>query len=160
MSLFCSLILLLLSSAAARQDYTDGATKHNYTEKELIRYTRAVDVQKLDPSLSSDRLDHWLRSGPAHIDELRWQVIRDCDLKERPHDVAEGDWPLCVRFVYRRGTLSGWGMTRIGTRNKGISGPPTFEYFTVITERPFTQGPAKLSELPRTLDELSSSTHR
>jgi hypothetical protein len=151
MRLFGPLILLFLSFHAASQ---------GYTETELIRYTKGIDVQKLDSSLSSQRLDDWLRSGPAHIDEVRWQIIRDCDLKERPEDVPEGDWPLCARFVYRRGNLSGWGMIRIGTRNKGITGSPVFEYFTVITKRPIPQGPAKLSDLPRVLDELSAATHR
>ena len=44
------------------------SSKQHFTEQQVISYAKALDVSKLDPMLSSQRLDQWLRFGPAHLD--------------------------------------------------------------------------------------------
>ena len=71
-SLIVMPVLLSILSAQAR-----------YSPKTVIAYAKAIDVATLDPSLSSIRLDEWLRSGAPHLGEAIWEV-GDCDLKPRP----------------------------------------------------------------------------
>src|SRR5690242_11571499 len=120
------LMLALLSPANAT----------NESDAQLIRYARDVDVHTLDSKLSSQPLDRWLRSGPAHVDKTLWRASRDCDLRDRPQGFAEDDWPVCVRFTFMRGPIGGWGMLRVGTRKRGITGEPHLEYITVMAKTP------------------------
>jgi len=48
------------------------------TEEQVIEYSKSIDVKLLDPSLPSQRLDDWLRSGPPHAEILRWQSADTC----------------------------------------------------------------------------------
>jgi hypothetical protein len=148
LKLFCVVSMFL---------FTVGLTsaKSHYTDAYVLQYAKSLDVQKLDPSLSSQKLEDWLRHGPAHLDEVLWRVSRDCDLKEPAPGIAMGDSPLCVRFTFRRRRLSGWSLIRVGTRRIGITGPAHFEYFSIVTERRFPQSTTSLSELPQALRELS-----
>ncbi len=127
-----------------------------YTEKQLVVYVKALDVAKLDPTLPSQRLDEWLRSGPAHLETVIWKMS-DCDLKPTgsPNYVA----PLCVKARYTRGNVGGWFIITIGTFRNGISGTPHFEYFVVWPKgRLDSQDSEKLSDLPRLLNNALSST--
>jgi hypothetical protein len=66
---------------------------------------------------------------------------------------VDKDWPLCVKIGFRRGTTTGFGVLRVGTRKSGISGEPAFQYLTVLM--PFSVGDYdKLSEFPRYLDGI------
>jgi hypothetical protein len=68
------------------------------TEQQVVRYAKALDVAKLDPTLSSQRLDGWLRSGPARLDAVKWEMS-DCDLKGGPeHSCAH----LCKGSFFPR----------------------------------------------------------
>src|SRR5215469_12215323 len=126
--------------------------KNDYNDSEVLRYAKTLNVHELDPQLQSSELNEWLRYGPAHLDQVLWKISRDCDLKEHPQGVSTDDWPLCVRFTFKRGTISGWALIRIGTRTLGISGTPRLEYFTIMTDRQLGTRPNRLSELPRILN--------
>ena len=129
-----------------------------YTAREVVRYAKALDVAKLDPTLSSQRLDAWLRSGPPDIDTVMCR-ISNCDLRpdfSDPNYIA----PLCVKIRFRRAGVAGWIIIRIGTFRNGINGAPYVEDIIVVSEN--RGGPnsnsKKLSDFPRLLDEASSST--
>ena len=125
--------------------------KQHFTEQQIISYAKALDVSKLDPTLSSQRLDQWLRFGPAHLDTVTWEMS-DCDLK--PTYVA----PLCAKVRFRRGNCGGWAIITVGTFRNGISGTPRLEYIFAAVESNYARPPesTKLSDLPRLLEEASS----
>jgi hypothetical protein len=151
MRIAVSHFVLMIVIALAMPSFAQNQT---YSDDEVLRYAKSIDVSKLDSTLASQPLDTWLRTGPARIVELDWRVSRDCDLKDPVPD-AEGDLPLCVRVAFRRGNASGLGMLRVGTLKRGISGLPGFQYpFGVITEYPIKPHPQTLSELPQILDEV------
>jgi hypothetical protein len=107
-------ILVLLSLSA---QFTCGQKTAEVTEQRIISYARALDVSKLDPSLSSQRLDQWLRFGPAHLDRVTWEMS-DCDLKpdfSNPKYVA----PLCAKVRFRRGSCGGWAIINVGGTKDG-----------------------------------------
>src|SRR6266404_6311488 len=81
------------------------------TEEQVIEYSKSIDVKLLDPSLPSERLEDWLRSGPPHAEFLRWQSSETCDNKG---DV-DTDYPRCVRIAFGRGGQSGYFLVHIGT---------------------------------------------
>jgi|KBSSwiStaDraftv2_1062776.scaffolds.fasta_scaffold116825_3 hypothetical protein len=148
----CYLLILgqfLISTAFA---------KNGSSDQEAIRYAKAIPVVKLDSELPSKALDDWLRVGPPHVDEVLWRVSPGCDLNE-----PEAPAPLCVRFTFRRRSISGWGLIKVGTIASGVSGAPTVEYVTVLNgEKQVTAGAPqgarlikKLSELPQVLDDMS-----
>ena len=58
-----------------------------YTEPQVIAYTKSIDLQILDPSLPSQRLEDWLQSGPPHAQVVHWEVADTCDLK--PNEQSE-----------------------------------------------------------------------
>jgi hypothetical protein len=127
-----------------------------YTEKQLVAYAKALDVSKLDPTLSSQRLDEWLRSGPVHVEITTW-TMSDCDLKPSgsPNYVA----PLCVKVRFTRGNVGGRAVITIGTFQNGISGTPHFENILVASKGKLDfHYSEKLSDLPRLLDDASAST--
>lgn len=128
------------------------AQKQQYTDDDLVRYAKAIDVSKLDPSLPSQPLEQWLLGGPAKIDELYWHVERSCDLKF-PEPDGDGEYPLCVKMGFRRGNTTGFGLVRVGTLESGVKGVPTLQYLDVL--KPFSVGGyEKLSEFPRYLDGI------
>jgi hypothetical protein len=127
-----------------------------YSEKAVLKYARGLDVSKLDPALSSQRLEVWLKSGPPHAHEVTWR-LSDCDLKlngEKPRNQQ----PLCVRFGFRRGTIGGWGIVTVGTVAKGVEGTPHFENAQVASGPPNPKGrtATRLSQIPVLLDALAA----
>jgi hypothetical protein len=144
----CFAVLIALISSAPAQE-------QSYTEDELVRYAKSIDVAKLDSTLPSQPLEEWLRRGPARIDELNWRISLDCDLKDQKPD-AEGDLPLCVKVGFRRGSIAGFGVLTVGTRKLGIKGPPVFEYLDVLSPSP-VENYDRLSEFPRYLDGIVAS---
>jgi hypothetical protein len=146
-------ILLLLSLSAP---LTWGQKMAKATEQRIISYAKALDVSKLDPSLSSQRLDQWLRFGPAHLDTVTWEM-NGCDLKpdfSNPNYVE----PLCAKVRFKRGNCWGWAIITVGTFRNGISGQPHLEYIfaTVGSNYDHTPESSKLLDLPRLLEETSS----
>jgi hypothetical protein len=140
----CLILFMVLSAAPF-----SPAQVQSYTDDAVLQYAKSIDVAKLDSTLSSQRLENWLLRGPARITELNWNVSRNCDLKV-PEPDADGDLPLCVKLGFRRGNITGFGVLRVGTLKRGMSGQPTFLYLDVL--RPFSVGSYdKLSDFPRFL---------
>jgi hypothetical protein len=148
-------VLIVLSLAT-----TSVCAREPLDENKVISYAKGLDVAKLDASLPSQRLDKWLRSGPAHIETVQWYMSRDCDLKPPAGQEPKDDWPLCVRFGFQRNGVGGWAMMKVGTLGKGTSGAPHFEYVVVASggAQPVGRESKKLSDLPRLLDEVASLT--
>ena len=139
------LMILILVAASAAQSRA-------YTEEELVRYAKSIDVHKLDSSLPSQTLEDWLLHGPAQIDELYWSINTSCDLKD-PEPDGDGELPLCVRIGFRRGSNSGFGRVKVGTLKSGIKGGPEFQSLSVLL--PISVGDYdRLSEFPRYLDGI------
>jgi hypothetical protein len=123
------------------------------TEQQVVSYAKALDVAKLDPSLPSQRLDEWLRTGPAHLDTVKWEMS-NCDLKPvsaDPNFVA----PLCAKVRFMRGSVGGWAIITVGTFRTGIGGAPHLDHILVASKNGGAPDSTKLSELPRLLDEVS-----
>ncbi|HEV2577235.1 MAG TPA: hypothetical protein VGU25_08490 [Acidobacteriaceae bacterium] len=121
------------------------------TERQVIAYSKSIDVQTLDPSLPSQRLEDWLRSGPPHVTLLDWLSDDTCDLKPFGPD----DFPRCIRISFGRGGQSGYFLVQIGTLHKGIIGPPHL-YSDIGVQEPFfiqTGWTDRLSGLPHLLDQ-------
>jgi hypothetical protein len=129
--------------------------KSRFTERQVVDYAKSLNVSKLDPTLSSQRLDQWLKSGPAHLDKVTWEMS-DCDLKPNfsdPQYVA----PLCAKVRFRRGNCGGWAIITVGTFRDGISGTPHLEYIFALLGSKYAGAPqsSELSDLPRLLEEAS-----
>ena len=120
-------------------------------EEQAIEYSKSIDVKTLDPSLPSQRLEDWLRSGPPHVTLLRWESDDTCDLKP----FGDDDYPRCVRITFGRGGQSGYFLVQIGTLRKGIIGPPHL-YEDIGVQEPFfiqTGWTERLSGIPDLLDQ-------
>jgi len=148
-----ALLLMLLSSAALLVASPATANAH-YTKQQVVSYAKALDVAKLDPTLTSQRLDQWLQSGPAHLYKITWEMS-DCDLKGSDDPTYVG--PLCVKIRLGRDHAGGWILIRVGTFRDGIKGTPTVDLVFLGSENvdnnPMSN---KLSDVPRLLDEASS----
>lgn len=140
------LSLLVASSSLAQRPYT---------EKQVIDYAKSIDVKTLDPSLSSQRLEDWLQSGPPRAHTLTWIVEDTC--WNRPF--KDEDYPLCAKIEVSRNEQSGWFLIQIGTLHKGIVGPPhLYDFGIAIIDE---EGPGvnqtgyaeRLSDLPGLLDQ-------
>ena len=107
------------------------------TEEQAIEYSKSIDVKMLDPSLPSERLEDWLRSGPPHVEFLRWQSDNTCDNK--PGTDLDTDYPRCVRVVFERSGQGGFLLVHIGTLRKGIIGPPQLYQGIGVWEPAFVQ---------------------
>jgi hypothetical protein len=112
----CACTCLAQSIAAKKR----AAAAFDKAEKDDVAYVKAIDVKTLDPSLLSQRLGDWLKSGPPQIDFLKWMPDETCD--EKPD--LDSDCRRCVRIEFRRGGQSGYFLVLIGTLKKGIIGPP------------------------------------
>jgi hypothetical protein len=150
--------ILLLLSLSAPLAWSQKTAK--VTEQQIISYARALDVSKLDPSLSSQRLDQWLRFGPAHLNTVTWEMS-NCDLRpdfSNPNYVE----PLCAKVRFKRGDCGGWAIITVGSFRNGISGHPHLEYIfaTVGSNYDRASESSKLSDLPKLLEEASSSPKR
>src|SRR5262249_19046173 len=119
------ILCLLLNAAAFSAAQVQSYTVRSYTDDDVLNYAKSIDVAKLDSTLSSQRLDEWLRHGPARIDTLNWFVSRDCDLK-CPEADADGDLSLCVKVGFRRRNIIGFGVLKVGTLKHGVGGQPAF----------------------------------
>jgi hypothetical protein len=108
----------------------------------------------LDPSLPSQRLEDWLRSGPPHVQILHWLVADTCDLKP---DEPSVDYPLCAKITFVRGGEAGVFLIQIGTSKKGIAGRPQLDYGVGTMETAnslaVTGSSEHLSDLPVLLDQ-------
>jgi|SRR5580658_4790615 hypothetical protein len=123
-----------------------------YTEEQVIAYAKAIDVQMLDPSLPSQRLEDWLQSGPPHAHIWSWKVADTCDLKP---DDPNADYPLCAKVTFSRDGENGQFLTQVGTSRSGIVGRPQLHYGVGVWEEGhvLTGGSERLSDLPALLDQ-------
>jgi hypothetical protein len=129
------------------------AGKQRVTEQQITKFAKELDVAKLDSGLSSQRLDEWLRSGPAHLDSLKWEMS-DCDLKpdaSNPNYVA----PLCAKVLFTRGNSRGWVIITVGTFRDGIQGVPHVDHIFVESDSGSVPDSNKLSDLPKLLEKVS-----
>jgi len=143
----CSLAMLSLLVASS------SLAQHAYTENQVIAYAKSIDVKTLDPSLTSQRLEDWLQSGPPHA-QIRWEVADSCDNKPDDPNV---DYPLCAKIWFNRNGEAGSFLIEVGTRHKGIGGRPQL-YSGIIgweegTGWIMTDGAERLSGLPALLDQ-------
>ena len=134
-------------SAAEKQ----AAAAYDKSEKDAVAYVKAIDVKALDPSLPSQHLEDWLQSGPPHTNFLKWMLDETCDNKPD----LDTDYPRCVRIEFSRGGQGGYFLILIGTRNKGIIGPPQLYEGIGVQQAPFVQTgwTEQLSGLPHLLDQ-------
>jgi hypothetical protein len=129
-----------------------------YTKEQVIVYAKSIDVQTLDPSLPSQRLEDWLQSGPPHAHIGYWIVADSCDLKG-----PEVPYPLCARIsFYREGQKGnrygqqGYLLVQVGNSKDGIVGRPQLFYPNIDVWEGMmvmTGGAERLSELPALLDQ-------
>jgi hypothetical protein len=140
------LSLLIASSSLAQLPYT---------EKQVIAYTKSLDVKTLDHSLPSQRLEDWLQSGPPHAHIWHWIVAATCDLKPVP---TREDYPLCARISFSRNGKGGFFLVQVGTSRRGIIGrPQLYGNITVFKSGEkegwtLTGDAERLSDLPTLLD--------
>ncbi|HEY4837963.1 MAG TPA: hypothetical protein VIH72_05110 [Candidatus Acidoferrales bacterium] len=125
-----------------------------FTEKQVVAYAKSIDVNALDPSLPSQRLEDWLQSGPPHAQIGYWSVEATCDLK--PGSPSE-EYPLCVRIGFSRNGEGGFFLVQVGTTGKGIVGHPQLYggigVFEVESSVVMTGSAERLSDLPALLDQ-------
>jgi len=129
-----------------------------YTQEQVIAYAKSIDVQVLDPSLPSQRLEDWLQSGPPRAHIGYWIVADSCDLKD-----PEVPYPLCARIsFYREGQngnrygQQGYLLVQVGNSKDGIVGRPQLFYPSIDVWEGMmvmTGGAERLSELPPLLDQ-------
>lgn len=139
-------MLLLLVASASRAQLP-------YTQQQVIAYSKSIDVQMLDPSLPSQRLEDWLQSGPPHVHIGYWIVADTCDLKP---DSSSEDYPLCARIGFSRNGEGGFFLVQVGTTNKGIIGRPQLYRGISVFEVGGVVGTGfaeRLSGLPTLLDQ-------
>ncbi|HST08872.1 MAG TPA: hypothetical protein VLL05_00740, partial [Terriglobales bacterium] len=135
--------LLVASSSSAQL---------SYTKEQVIAYAKSIDVQMLDPSLSSQRLEDWLQSGSPHAHIWQWIVADTCDLKPDDQDV---DYPLCAKVKFGRGGENGEFLVQVGTNRSAIGGAPKLNSGIGVYEALFvvTGGSERLSDLPALLEQ-------
>ena len=125
-----------------------------YAEKQVIAYAKSIDVNTLDPSLVSQRLEDWLQSGPPHAQIGYWSLEDTCALKP---DSTNEDYPLCARIGFSRNGEGGFFLVQVGTTNKGIVGRPQLYgrigVFEVESPVVMTGSAERLSDLPALLDQ-------
>ena len=128
-----------------------AAAAHDNAGRDDVAYVKAIDVKTLDPSLPSQSLEGWLKSGPPHTDALSWMPDETCDLMPEGYT----DYPRCVRVEFRRGGQSGYLLVLIGTLRKGIIGPPRLYEGIGVQQDPFVQTgwAERLSGLPGLLNQ-------
>ncbi len=138
------------------------SAKRNYTDRDVIRYTKSLDVARLDSGLRSQRLDEWLRFGPPHLSSVQWRVDLNCS-NVAPRNQPEEEWTLCVRFSFNRDGVTGFGMVRVGSVGAGVGGPAYVEHITVAFSRKtanksrlISDGSSKLSDLPSLLAQMAA----
>ncbi len=142
-------VLTILSFVAA----PSFASQMHYTDKQVIDYAKSIDVHTLDPSLASQRLEEWLRSGTPHAN-VRWDVSDTCDNKPFRRE----EFPLCAKIWFSRNGEAGSFLIQVGTNHKGIQGQPHL-YNPILSWEDGTwilSGDAeRLSELPKLIDQAA-----
>jgi hypothetical protein len=123
-----------------------------YTQEQVIEYAKSIDVQTLDPSLPSQRLEDWLQSGPPHARIWSWRLADTCDLKP---DNPKVDYPLCAKVTLGRDGEKGQFLVQLGTSRSGIVGRPQLHNGLAVWEGVFisTGYSERLSDLPALLDQ-------
>jgi len=126
-----------------------------YTQEQVIEYAKSIDVQALDSSLPSQRLEDWLLSGPPHAHVGYWRVEGSCDLKD-----PEAPYPVCARVSFFRGGYrygqQGYLLVQVGNSKDGIVGNPQLFYPSIgVWEGSLimTGSADRLSDLPALLDQ-------
>jgi len=144
-----------LSELPERLDDVSYIVQH----RDVIAYTKALNVMTLDPALKSQELVDWLRTGPVHADgKLNWGASLGCDARSVLTTVTKNDAPLCITVVLGRGDIRAWATFEIGTVAKGPTGTPMTK---LVSVQPMSGDEGakvtsdKLSELPKLL-ELAS----
>ena len=131
---------------------------------EEVAFAKALDVHRLDPSLPSQRLEDWLKSGPLHVNHIKWDALK-CNIKEGPDGATrEPAGHLCASVWFQRGNAR--ARINVSTLVKGQSAPPKVTYIGVAdrddglltpwsTDGNMEKLPDsdRLSDLPRLLDE-------
>lgn len=119
----------------------------------ILAYAKALDVAQLDPALGRGRLDDWLRLGPANGADVNWQLAPVCG---RNSSLSRGtETLLCVTFSFEQPEFRAWGVVTVGTVQDGVTGSPTFNYATAVSERSSERREIeRLSELPHAISEL------
>jgi hypothetical protein len=114
-------------------------------DQRMIAYTKNIQISRLDPRLPRQRLDPWIRSLIGNAPQ-QWQISQ---CAEQPDPTTrETSQTICGKLFSQLPDgrqLRLW--IAIGTRKKGVQGPPTLwlAYFGVAgQEKPA----AKLSDLP------------
>ncbi|HKW61206.1 MAG TPA: hypothetical protein VJN89_01560 [Candidatus Acidoferrum sp.] len=122
-----------------------------FRDKQVIDYAKSIDVQTLDASLLSQRLEDWLQSGPPRAHIAFWEVADTCDLKPDPSK----DYPLCAEIRFGRNGQWGIFLVQVGTNRDGIVGRPQVYGNISVFEGVFvlTGGSERLSDLPALLDQ-------
>ena len=128
-----------------------------YTQEKVIAYAKSVNVNTLDSSLPSQRLEDWLETGPPHV-HTSWIVADSCDLKD-----PEVPYPLCARVsFYREGQKGnrygqqGFFLVQVGNSRDGVAGQPKLFYPSIDVWEPVmivTGGSGRLSGLSSLLDQ-------
>jgi len=143
-----------LSKLPVLLDEVSYAAQH----RQVIEYAKGLDVRTLDPALASQRLDDWLRSGPAGSKTLAWGINLDCDAKSSTEPRSRRETPLCITVAFARADFEAWITIQIGTLAEGPNGKPELKSVSVQrmgadeTER---RTSAKLSDLLRLLAQPS-----
>jgi hypothetical protein len=120
--------LLLFGATAGVVSDERGGEDHP-SRRRVIAYAKSLDVKKLDPSLSSERLDGFLRRALPSV-PLRW-VSSDCENKP-PSFPRPADTPLCASVF---ANIGGRGLRLhivVGTHSQPISGTPRIEKLYLI----------------------------
>ena len=142
----------------------------NAAYNEEVTFAKAVDVHQLDPSLPSERLEEWLKTGSPHGEGIEWHALQ-CNIKEGSYD-KDGSYlvtrtpegRLCAMVWFQRGNAR--ATIRVASAGKDGSGQPRVEFIAVRDKDDglLTPWPAdgnrdepsdsdRLSDLPRLLDE-------
>ena len=133
----------------------------NAAFKEEVAFAKALDVHQIDPSLSSQHLEDWLKSSSLHLNHIEWHAL-GCNIKEgRYGAVREQEGRLCAGASFQRGNAR--GRIEISTLSTGTPGPPKLKYLEVRDKddgllRPLESTQTvpdsnRLSDLSRLLDE-------
>jgi hypothetical protein len=131
---------------------------------EEVAFAKALDVHQLDPSLPSQRLEEWLKTGSPHGEAIKWRALQ-CNIKEGPDGATRtSESRLCAVVWFQRGNAR--ATIRVASTGKDGSGPPRVEFIGVRDKddgllRPWpadgnmekAPDSDRLSDLPRLLDE-------
>jgi hypothetical protein len=129
---------------------------------EELAFAKALDVHQLDPSLPSQHLEDWLKSGPLRVNHIEWSA-GGCNIKEgRDGATREPEGRLCGSVWFQRGNAR--ADIRVSTVGNDNLGPPEVTYIAIRDKddgllTPMSGNTDKvpdslhLSDLPRLLDE-------